>query len=45
MRLSMSLPPEVRLVVNSTMDHKHKVGFVMKVKREGFSVNPAFYCR
>jgi hypothetical protein len=45
MLLSMSLPPEVRLVVNGTMDHKHKVGFAMKVKRDAFPVDPAFCCR
>lgn len=43
--LSMSLPPEVRLVVNGTMDYKRKVGFAMKVRREAFSVDPAFCCR
>lgn len=44
MQLSMSLPAEVRLVVNGTMDHKDKVGFAMTVKREAFSVDPAFCC-
>jgi hypothetical protein len=44
-QLSMSLPPEVRLVVNGTMDYKHKVGFAMKVRREAFSLGPAFCCR
>jgi hypothetical protein len=43
-QLSMSLPPEVRLVVNGTMDYKHKVGFAMKVRRDAFSVDPAFCC-
>jgi hypothetical protein len=45
MQLSMSLPPEVRLVVNGTMDYVHKVGFAMKVKREAFSIHPALCCR
>jgi hypothetical protein len=45
MQLSMSLPPKVRLVVNGTMDYKHKVGFAMKVRREAFSVHPALCCR
>ena len=43
-RLALSLPPKVRLVVNGTMDRKHKVSFALKVKREAFSVHPAFCC-
>jgi hypothetical protein len=45
MQLSLSLAPEVRLVVNGTMDFKHKVGFAMKVRRGAYSVDPAFCCR
>jgi hypothetical protein len=44
MHLSMNLPPEARLVVNGTMDQKHKMGFALEVKREGFSVHPTFCC-
>ena len=44
MHLSMSLPPDVRLVVNGTMDQKHKLGFALNVKREAFSVRPTFCC-
>jgi hypothetical protein len=44
MHLALSLPPKVRLVVNGTMDQKHKVSFALKVKREAFAVHPAFCC-
>lgn len=44
-RLSMSLPPEVRLVVNFTMDREHEVGFALKVRRETAYLCPTFCCR
>lgn len=44
-RLSMRLPPEVRLVVNGTMDREQKMGFALKVKREVASLHPTFCCR
>jgi hypothetical protein len=45
MRLSLSLPPKVRLVVNGTMDQKSRLGFAIKVKREAPSTHPTFCWR
>jgi hypothetical protein len=45
MRLSLSLPPKVRLVVNGTMDQKSRLGFAIKVKREAPSIQPTFCWR
>jgi len=45
MRLSMSLPPKGRLVVNGTMDRKSKLGFALRVKRGAPSIHPTFCWR